>query len=318
MKIFLAGAGGAIGRPLIRQLKEHGHEVIGTTRSKAKAGELWDLGATPVILDALDGEAVIAAVAQAKPDAMVHQLTALSNIDFRHFEKSFAPTNRLRTEGTDNLLAAARGASVERIVAQSYAGHPYARIGGPVKTEDDPFDPVPAPQMRSTIDAIRYLERAVLDFGGIALRYGGFYGPGTGLARGRAARDDPQTPLPARRRRARGLVAGARRRCRGGDRAALQRAKPDTIYNIVDDEPARVREVLSYLAQVIGAKPPWRIPLWLARLLGEHMIVMMDEVRGASNAACRARERRRGSLSGNGNRRADVPPTAACAKCAST
>ena len=288
MKIFLAGAGGVIGRPLIRQLKEHGHEVIGTTRSKAKAGELWDLGATPVILDALDREAVIAAVAQAKPDAIIHQLTALSNIDFRHFEKSFAPTNRLRTEGTDNLLAAARGASVERFVAQSYAGHPYARIGGPVKTEDDPLDPIPAPQMRSTIDAIRYLERAVLDFGGIVLRYGGFYGPGTGLARGGEQLEmirKRRFPLVGEGRAVWSLVhvddAAA------ATVAALERAKPDTIYNIVDDEPARVREVLFYLAEVIGAKPPWRIPLWLARLLGEHMVVMMDEVRGASNAKAR-------------------------------
>jgi hypothetical protein len=150
--------------------------------------------------------------------------------------------------------------------------------------------------MRSTIDAIRYLERAVLDFGGIALRYGGFYGPGTGLARG-------GEQLEMIRKRRFPLVGDGRAvwslvhvdDAAAATVAALQRAKPDTIYNIVDDEPARVREVLSYLAQVIGAKPPWRIPLWLARLLGEHMIVMMDEVRGASNAACRARERRRGS-----------------------
>jgi len=288
MKIFLAGASGAIGQPLIRQLNEHGHEVIGTTRSQAKAAELRDLGARPVILDALDRAAVIAAVAQAKPDAIIHQLTALSNIDFRHFEKSFAPTNRLRTQGTDNLLAAARGAGVKRVLTQSYAGHPYARTGGPVKTEDDPLDPAPAAQMRSTIDAIKYLERAVLNFGGIVLRYGGFYGPGTGLARDGEQLEMIRTrrfPLVGEGRAVWSLVhvddAAA------ATVAALERARPAAIYNIVDDEPARVGEVISYLAEVVGAKPPRHIPLWLARLLGEHMVVLMDEVRGASNAKAR-------------------------------
>jgi len=288
MKIFLAGATGAIGKPLIRELKEHGHDVIGTTRSQAKAAELRVSGAEPVILDALDRDAVIAAVAQAKPDAIVHQLTALSNVDFRHFERSFELTNRLRTDGTDNLLAAARAAEVKRFVAQSYAGHPYARTGGPVKTEDDPLDPAPAPQMRSTIDAIKHLERAVLDFGGIVLRYGGFYGPGTGLARRGEQLElirKRRFPLVGKSRAVWSLVhiddAAA------ATVGALERAQPGAIYNIVDDEPARVGEVLTYLADVVGAKPPRRIPVWLARLLGEHMVVMMDEVRGASNAKAR-------------------------------
>lgn len=288
MKIFLAGATGAIGKPLIRELKEHGHEVIGTTRSEEKSADLRVLGAEPVILDALDRDAVIAAVAQAKPDAIVHQLTALSNIDFRHFERSFELTNRLRTDGTDNLLAAACAAGVKGFVAQSYAGHPYARIGGPVKTEDDPLDPAPAAQMRSTIDAIKYLERAVLAFGGIVLRYGGFYGPGTGLARRGEQLEmirKRRFPLVGKSRAVWSLVhvddAAA------ATVAALERAKPGTIYNIVDDEPAQVGEVVSYLAKVVGAKPPRRIPVWLARLLGEHMVVMMDEVRGASNAKAR-------------------------------
>lgn len=288
MRIFLAGATGAIGKPLIRELEEHGHQVIGTTRSEAKAGQLRGLGVEPVILDALDRDAVVAAVVQAKPDAIVHQLTALANIDFRHFEKSFELTNRLRTEGTDNLLAAARTAGVERFVAQSYAGHPYARTGGPVKTEDDPLDHAPAAQMRSTIDAIKYLERAVLDFGGIVLRYGGFYGPGTGLAR-------RGEQLEMIRKRRFPLVGESRAvwslvhvdDAATATVAALERAKPGTIYNIVDDEPAQVGEVLTYLAKVVGAKPPRRIPIWLARLLGEHMVVMMDEVRGASNAKAR-------------------------------
>ena len=288
MKIFLAGATGAIGKPLIRQLKDHGHEVIGTTRSEAKAAELWDLGAKPVVLDALDRDAVVAAVAQAKPDAIVHELTALSNIDFRRFEKSFELTNRLRTEGTDNLLAAARAAGVERFVAQSYAGHPYARTGGPVKTEDDPLDPAPAAQMRTLIEAIKHLERAVLESGGIVLRYGGFYGPGTGLAPG-----GEQLEMIGKRRFA--LVGEGRAvwslvhidDAAAATVAALERAKPGTIYNIVDDEPARVGELVPYLAEVVGAKPPRRIPVWLARLLGEHMVVMMEQVRGASNAKAR-------------------------------
>ena len=288
MKVFLAGATGAIGRPLIKQLREHGHEVLGTTRSEAKAGELWDLGARPVVLDALDRDAVVAAVAQAKPDAIVHELTALSNVDFRKFEKSFELTNRLRTEGTDNLVAAARAAGVERLIAQSYAGHPYARTGGPVKTEDDPLDPNPAPQMRSTIEAIKYLERVVLDVRGIVLRYGGFYGPGTGMEPG-----GEQLELIRRRRFP--LVGEGRAiwsfvhidDAAAATVVALERARPGTLYNIVDDEPARVGQALPYLAEVVGAKPPRRLPVWLARLFGEHMVVMMNEVRGASNAKAR-------------------------------
>src|SRR3954449_7165581 len=146
MKVFLAGASGALGKRLVPQLIDRGHTVVGTTRSQSKAALLRDLGAEPVVVDALDRDAVVAAVTGAKPDAIVHQLTALSDIDFRKFDKSFELTDRLRTEGTDNLLAAARAAGVERFIAQSYAGWPYARTGGAVKTEQDPLDPHPAPQ----------------------------------------------------------------------------------------------------------------------------------------------------------------------------
>src|SRR3954447_14917654 len=163
MKVFLAGASGALGRRLIPQLIEHGHSVVGTTRTDAKAGVLRDLGAEPVVLDALDRDAVVDAVVQAQPDAIIHQLTALSDVDFRKFEKSFELTDRLRTEGTDNLLAAAKVAGVDRLVAQSYAGWPYARTDGAVKTEEDPLDPNPAPQMRRTLAAIRHVEAAVTD-----------------------------------------------------------------------------------------------------------------------------------------------------------
>src|SRR3954467_5370134 len=181
MKVFLAGASGALGKRLIPQLLDHGHSVVGTTRSESKAVQLCDLGAKPVVLDALDRDAVVAAVAAEQPDAIVHQLTALTGVDFRKFEKSFGLTNRLRTEGTDNLLAAAKAAGVERFVAQSYAGWPYERTGGPVKDEDCPLqDPGPR-GARATLAAIRYVERATLEFGGVVLRYGGFYGPGTGI-----------------------------------------------------------------------------------------------------------------------------------------
>jgi nucleoside-diphosphate-sugar epimerase len=288
MKVFLAGASGAIGKSLVPRLRDRGHEVVGTTRSETKAAAIWDLGGEPVVVDALDRDAVVAAVAQAKPDAIVHELTALSEIDFRHFEKSFELTNRLRREGTDNLLAAARAAGVSRFVAQSYAGHPYARTGGPVKTEDDPLDPEPAKQMRGVIDAIKYLEREVLGFGGVVLRYGGFYGPGTGLAPGGDQLEmirKRKFPLVGEGRAVWSLVhiddAAA------ATVAALEQAKEGTIYNIVDDEPARVGELFPYLAEVVGAKPPRRLPVWLARLFGEHMVVMMEQVRGASNAKAR-------------------------------
>ena len=191
MRIFIAGASGAIGTRLVPQLIERGHEVVGSSRSPEKAERLRGLGAEPVVLDLLDPEAVGNAVAAARPDAIVHQATALAGLsDFKHFDRSFAPTNRLRTSGTDALLAAAREAGVSNVVAQSYAGWPYAREGGPVKSEDDPLDPAPAEPMRETLAAIRHLEESVVSAGGTALRYGGFYG----------APDDAQLE-PVRKRR---------------------------------------------------------------------------------------------------------------------
>jgi nucleoside-diphosphate-sugar epimerase len=290
MRIFLAGATGALGTSLVPKLVERGHTVVGTTRSEAKAAALWDLGASPAVVDALDRDAVIAAVAAAHPDAVVHQLTALAGADFRRFERSFALTNRLRTEGTDNLLAAARWAGVKRFLAQSYAGWPYARTGGPVKTEEDPLDPEPAPQTRATLDAIRHLERAATSapgIEGIVLRYGGFYGRGTGL-------EPAGEQLEAIRRR-RFPVVGAGRAvwsfvhiddAAAATVAALEHGRPG-VYNIVDDEPAPVGEWLPYVAEIAGAKPPRRVPVWLARLMGEHLVVLMDEARGASNAKAR-------------------------------
>jgi nucleoside-diphosphate-sugar epimerase len=288
MKVFLAGATGALGRRLTPQLIAHGHTVVGTTTSEEKMPLIWDMGAQPVVLDILDRDAVLAAVETAKPDAIIHEATALTSIDLRHFEKSFALTNRLRTEGTDNLLAAAKASGVERFVAQSFGGWPYARTGGPVKTENDPLDPDPAPATRATIEAVRHLEKVVLAAGGIALRYGGFYGPGTGLQP-----DGEQTEMIVKRRFP---LVGAGKGvwsfihvddAAAATVAALEHGEPG-VYNIVDDDPAPVSEWLPYLAEVAGAKPPRHLPVWLARAIGgRHLVVMMNETRGASNEKAR-------------------------------
>jgi 2-alkyl-3-oxoalkanoate reductase len=281
MRVFVAGATGAIGVRLVPLLIEGGHEVFGSSRSEARADGLRSLGAEPVVLDLLDRQAVREAVVAIRPDAVIHQATALAGMsDLKHFDRSFASTNRLRTEGLDALLAAAREAGVERFVAQSYAGWPYAREGGPVKSESDPLDPTPVPAMRETLAAIRHLEGAVVGAGGIALRYGGFYGKP----------DDAQVELVRRRRfPIVGDGGGVWSFVHLDDAAtatvvALERGVPG-VYNVVDDEPAPVREWLPALAAAIGAKPPRRLPRWLARLAaGESGVVIMTEVRGASNA----------------------------------
>jgi 2-alkyl-3-oxoalkanoate reductase len=281
MKVFVAGASGAIGTRLVPQLLERGHEVTGTTRSPDKAERLRALGAEAVVLDVLDAAAVRDAVAAARPDAIVHQATALTGLsDFKHFDRSFAETNRLRTEGTDALLAAARATGVRRLVAQSFAGWPYAREGGAVKTEDDPLDATPVAAMRESLAALRHLEGTVLDAGGIVLRYGGFYG----------SREDAQLELVRKRRfPIVGDGGGVWSFVHLDDAAAatvlaLERGEPG-VYNVVDDEPAPVREWLPALAAAIGAKPPRRVPRWLARLLaGDAGVALMTDIRGASNA----------------------------------
>jgi nucleoside-diphosphate-sugar epimerase len=294
MRTFLAGATGALGTQLIPRLVANGHEVVGMTRTAAKRDALRALGARPVVADALDPDAVARAVAEAEPEAIVHQLTALSGtLDLRHADRFFAPTNRLRTAGTDHLLAAGRAVGTRRFVAQSYAGWPFARSGGPVKSEGDPLDPDPPQALRATLAAIRHLEEAVTGAGwvdGIVLRYGGFYGPGTGLSR------DPDAPMAVPVRRRRFPVVGD-----GGGVwsfvhiedaatatvAALERGRPG-IYHVVDDDPAPVREWLPALAAALGAQPPRRVPRWLGRLAaGGAATVMMTEVRGASNAKAR-------------------------------
>jgi nucleoside-diphosphate-sugar epimerase len=281
MRVFVAGATGAIGTRLVPQLVERGHEVVGTTRSEEKAKRLAELGAEPVVLDVLDQGAVGEAVATARPDAIVHEATALSGVaDYRNLDRTFAQTNRLRTAGTDALLAAARGAGVGRFVAQSFTSWPYARVGGPIKTEEDPLDPDPPATTRETLEAIKHLEQATVGAGGIALRYGGFYG----------SPDDAQIEAVRKRRfPIIGSGDGITSFVHLEDAAtatvlALETGKPG-IYNVVDDDPAPVREWLPALASMIGAKPPRHIPRWLARrLAGEGVVALMTECRGASNA----------------------------------
>ncbi|HEX5610805.1 MAG TPA: NAD(P)-dependent oxidoreductase [Solirubrobacterales bacterium] len=288
MKVLVAGATGAIGKQLLPRLVASGHEVVGMTRSESKADAVRALGARPVIADALDPDQVAAAVAAAEPEAIVHELTALSGgIDLRHFDRSFGPTNRLRTEGTDHLLSAARAAGVRRFVAQSYAGWPADRSGPPVQDEDAPLDPDPPAALREGHAAIRYLEQAVTEARwteGIVLRYGGFYGPGTSLTRG----GEHVEEIHRRRFPVVGDGAGVWSFVQIEDAAeatvaALEHARPG-IYNIVDDEPAAVSEWLPAVAAGLGAKPPRHVPRWLGRLLaGEAAVVMMTEIRGASN-----------------------------------
>lgn len=281
MRVFVVGASGALGARLVPQLVERGHEVTGTCRSPDKVERLRALGAKPVVLDALDARAVKRAVSAAEPDAIAHQATALADLsDFKHFDRSFAQTNRLRTEGTDFLLAAAREAGVRRFVAQSYASTRYARVGGPVKTEEDPLDTAPVPAMRETVAAMAYVEKAVTDAGGIALRYGAFYGaPNDGLIE----------PIRTRQFPIVGNGAGVTSFIHLHDAAAatvlaLEHDGP-AIYNIVDDEPTPAREWLPVAADALGARPPRHVPPWLARLFaGEAVVMMATEARGASNA----------------------------------
>ncbi|HLH70685.1 MAG TPA: NAD(P)-dependent oxidoreductase [Candidatus Dormibacteraeota bacterium] len=281
MRVLVVGAGGVIGTRLVPQLRGRGHEVIGTSRSPGRAARLRALGAEPVVLDALDARAVHETVATVRPDAIVYEATALSNLsDLKHFDRSFAQTNRLRTEGTDIVLAAARNVGVRRLVFQSYANHRYARVGGPVKTEDDPLDPAPAATMRRLIAAMNRLERAVTEAGGIALRYGNFYGdPDDGLVALVRARKFPIV----------GNGAGVWSHIHLEDAAAatvlaLEHDGP-AVYNIVDDEPAPIGVWLPELARIVGARPPRRFPRLMARLLGgEAAVVVTTESRGASNA----------------------------------
>jgi nucleoside-diphosphate-sugar epimerase len=290
MRVFVAGATGAVGKRLIPALVEAGHEVIGTTRSAAKADQVRSGGAEPVVVDVLDADAARAAVIEAKPDAVVHQATALASMgtNLRKFDAEFALTNRLRTEGTDHLLAAARDAGTQRFVVQSFTGWPNIRQGSSIKTEDDPLDPDPPTACRETLAGIRYLDETVPaaeGIDGVVLRYGGFYGPGTSIA------DDGMHVAMIRKRRFPIVGSGAGvwsfvhiDDVATATIAAVERAAPG-VYNVVDDEPAPVSVWLPYLADVLGAKPPRRVPRWLGQLAGGSFAVsMMEQVRGSSNA----------------------------------
>jgi nucleoside-diphosphate-sugar epimerase len=287
MHILIAGATGAAGRALIPVLIENGHTVTGTTRSESKTGEIRALGADAQVMDGLDAASVKAAIEATKPDVIVHQMTALSGIDMKDIDKAFRTTNRLRTEGTEHLIAAAPGTL---LIAQSFAGWPSARTGGPVKTEADPLDPAPPKGIRETHAAIRRLEALTIAAGGIVLRYGGFYGPGTGMAPG----GEQVEMIRQRKFPVVGNGNGLWSFLHTDDLAtatlaAIEKGRPGEIYNIVDDEPAPTREWLPYLAKSLGAKPPRHVPAWLARIAASPAaVMMMTESRGASNAKAKA------------------------------
>jgi 2-alkyl-3-oxoalkanoate reductase len=284
MKVLVIGATGAVGLPLVSQLVERGHEVVGTSRTRERAETLRELGAEPGVLDVLDRDAVRRLVLEARPDSIVHQATALADgVDFKHFAETIAQTNRLRTEGTDNLLFAAKEAGVERFVAQSYGVLTYARVGGPVKTEEDPLDESMPDAVQETIEVIKRLEAAVVNAGGIALRYGSFYG---------AAIDPMRDAVRERKVPIVGDGDGVWSLIHVADAAAatvlaLERGEPG-VYNVADDDPAPVREVLPVMAEALGAPPPRKVPAWLAKLFaGEMGVIIMTQIRGASNAKAR-------------------------------
>jgi nucleoside-diphosphate-sugar epimerase len=289
MKVFVAGATGAIGRQLVPRLIAAGHDVHGMTRSESKSAMLQALGAVPVVADALDPDQVADAVGRAKPDVIVNQLTSIGPLDMRHFDRDFALTNRLRTDGTDYLLSAGQAVGLRRFVAQGVAGYgAYARTGGPVKSEEDPLDPTPVPEMRHTLAAIRHMEEAVLGARwteGIVLRYGAFYGPGTAMAPG-----EEQFELVRKRKFPLvGDGGGVWSFIHIADAAEATMAAVEHgrrgVYNVVDDDPAPVAEWLPTLAQSLGAKKPMHVPRFVGRLFaGEAGVMMMTDLRGASNA----------------------------------
>ena len=290
MRVFVAGATGAVGRPLIQMLVDAGHDVVGTTSTQANLPAITELGATAVVMDALDPESVRTAVLDSRPDAVIHQLTALKAMtgNMRKFDSDFAVTNRLRTEGTDNLLDAGRESGTKRFIAQSFTGWTNPRTVSGLATEEDPLDPHPTKASRHTLAAIAHLEEVVpaaQGMTGIVLRYGFLYGPGSGLSR-----DGDMSELVRKRKFP---IAGD-----GGgvwpllhvEDAALAAVRAlehgdAGLYNVVDDDPAPVREWLPALAAELDAKPPMRLPRWLGRLAaGEHAVSMMNSVRGSSNA----------------------------------
>ncbi len=281
MHVYIAGGTGAIGTRLIPQLVERGHMVTATTTNPARSAGLEGLGATAVVVDGLDSAAVGEAVATAEPDAVVHQMTSLAGrLDPKHFDRSFAVTNRLRTEGLDHLLAAAQASGVPQVVAQSFTGWPNIRSGGWVKDEEDPLDPEPPDAQRESLAAIRYLEENVRKADGTVLRYGGFYGDA----------DNPMLPLVRKRRfplvgGGTGYMSWVHLDDAASATVLALEQQARGVFNIVDDEPAPASEWLPYLAECLGAKPPLRLPVWMARLAaGDVAVSMLTRTRGSSNA----------------------------------
>jgi len=282
MRVFVAGGSGVVGRRLVAQLVDRGHEVTATTTDPGKFGLMKKLGANPVVMDGLDATSVCESVAEARPDVIVHEMTAIAGAsDMKHMDRWFATTDRLRTEGTDYLLAAARESGVPHFVAQSYAGWNGIRRGGWVKTEDDPIDSYDGTSAQPVMAAIAHLERVVLEAGGAILRYGWLYGPGAS-----------DSLVAAVRKRQFPLVGDGRGHCSwlhvdDAANAAVVAVEKQVkgLFNIVDDEPAAANQWLPYLAACVGAKPPLRIPAWLARVLaGKVVVALMTEGRGFSNA----------------------------------
>jgi nucleoside-diphosphate-sugar epimerase len=284
MRVLVVGATGVVGRQLVPQLIAAGDQVIATTRSPAKEAGLRAAGADPLVLDGLDAAAVGRAVAQAEPEVIVHEMTAIpAPINLRKFDRTFAATNALRTAGIDHLLAAARAQGVRRIIAQSYAGWPNTRSGGPVKTETDPLDADPPASQRASLAAIQHLERAVTaaPLEGVALRYGNLYGPGASeifvsmLQR-------RQVPMIGK---GTGVWSFLHVTDAAGATVAAVHGGPPGVYNIVDDEPAAVAEWLPVIARAVGAPAPLRVPAWLGRIAGGAVgLSMMTQIRGSSNA----------------------------------
>jgi nucleoside-diphosphate-sugar epimerase len=289
MRIFVAGSTGVIGRFLLPHLAEAGHEIVALVRNAAKAERVKTLGAAAAVADPLDKEALTRAVLSAEPEVVVHQLTALSRAgNFKKLDDEFALTNRFRAEVTDTLLAAARLAGARRFIAQSFCGWPFARQGGPVKTEEDPLDPAPPAAFEKTLAAIRHLEGAVQGAEhaqGLVLRYGMLYGPGTAFA----GNGSVVELIRKRRVPIVGDGAGVWSFVHVDDvaraTAAAMMHGDRGIYNVVDDEPAPVSLWLPALAEAVGAKRPRRVPVWLGRLaIGDGGVSMMTKVRGGSNA----------------------------------
>ena len=289
MRVFVAGSTGVVGKNLVPLLLDSGHEVIALARTPQKGLEVEALGARSIVADALDKDALTAAIRRAEPEVIIHQLTALAGVaNFKKLDEEFTLTNRLRTEATETMLTAGRLVRARRLIVQSFCGWPFAREGGPIKTEEDPLDPAPPASFRKTLAAIRYLEQTVgkaTDLEVLALRYGFFYGPATSIAM------DGMVVELVRKRRIPIVGDGAGiwsfihiRDAARATVAAISRGAPG-IYNVVDDEPDPVSTWLPLLSHVLGAKPPRKVPVWFAKLLiGDGGVSMMTQIRGASNA----------------------------------